>query len=246
MTKEHLTSTSKNAIAFAIVVSADKGGVGKSTTARIIAALIIMYGLKLLGFDCDARNAHLERYYGASSRVVRTQLRREGGWDLVFDEIENTPNATVLFDLPANVGDVIERQINKLHRVFEVLGRELIHVWVIDDEEDSVTLLNRVRTLAAPSRTLVVMNGRFGASPRDFKLWQESPLRAEMIAQGLTEIYLPVLPIRARTRIARSRSPFHDVSNAGLQAWERVDFDMWWTAVERAFSPFISMLEECK
>ncbi|MFW2831681.1 hypothetical protein [Sphingomonas sp. ID0503] len=229
-----------------VVVNGDKGGVGKSFGARVAAGLLHRSGVNVHGFDCDARNAHLDRYYSSSFPVTRVQLRRESGLEALFDRIEGHPDALALVDLPANIGDVIEREMPRLISVADALKRPIIHVWVADEEYDSITLLKRVQHLAPPTHTLIVLNGRFAASPREFRLWQESDVRAELIAGGARETFLPVLPIRARTRIDRARSPFHDVSAAGLQTWEKVDFNMWWSAAAHAFAPLLQMVKESK
>lgn len=227
-----------------VVTGGDKGGVGKSFVARIKAALLRSTGQIVVGFDGDARNAHLERYYGRAMAVARPHLRREHGWADLYAGWEGAPDdAVVLIDLPGNIGDTVERELVRIHRIAEALDRDLIHVWVCDEEEDSVTLLRRVQGLAHAANTLVVLNGRFGASPRDFELWNASDLRTELLAHGARETYVPALPIRPRTKIARARCPFDDVSAARLAVWERVDFDMWWERVAVAFKGFLEMME---
>lgn len=67
-----------------IVTGGDKGGTGKSFVARILAAWLRRHGYLVHGFDGDARNAHLERYYGDSFTVERPYLRKDAGWDAVL------------------------------------------------------------------------------------------------------------------------------------------------------------------
>ncbi|WP_454888723.1 nucleotide-binding protein [Sphingobium indicum] len=222
-----------------IVVNGDKGGIGKSLIARILAAFLRSAGYLVVGFDCDARNAHLDRYYRSVMPVTRAYLRHTDGWGLLLDGWENSPsNAALLVDMPGNVGDALEREMHRVNRAVAKLNRDILHVWVIDEEEDGITLLNRVKDFAPPEKTLIVMNGRFGDSPRSFVLWHESELREEMLAAGASETFIPALQIRPRTKIARARCPFDDLSMLTLSVSEQVDFELWWDDIIRAFRPF--------
>lgn len=222
-------------------VNGDKGGIGKSLVARIHAALLRSAGYLVMGFDCDARNAHLDRYYRTVMPVMRNYLRHTDGWGLLLDGWENAPhNAALLVDMPGNIGDSLEREMHRVHRVVSKLNRAIFHIWVIDEEEDGITLLNRVKGFAPEHQTLIVMNGRFGDSPRSFVLWHESELRAELLAVGALETFIPALPIRPRTKIARARCPFDDLSSLQLHVSEQVDFEIWWEDIVRAFRPFYS------
>ena len=222
-----------------IFVNGDKGGVGKSIVARILAALLIRYSYSVIGIDGDARNGHLERFQSGVMPVSRPYLRVPAGWDALFADWNAAPDdSVILIDLPGNVGDALERQMHRMQEIAEALERKILHVWVMDEEEDSITLLNRVKNLAAPERTLIVLNGRFADSPSAFVLWAESQLRAELLAAGAMETYVPAMPIRPRTKIARARCSFSDVTSACFETWEQVDFRIWWNSVETALSGF--------
>lgn len=228
-----------------IIIGGDKGGVGKSFVARVLAGWLRRLGYIVHGFDCDARNGHLDRYYGSSFTVDRTSLRSENGWAHLFRGWEDAdPNAVLLLDLPGNVGDSIEREAERVVRMAGAFDRDIIHVWVADEEEDSVILLERTHHLAPWAQTLVVLNGRFGANIGAFELWRDSEVRAEMLQNGGSETLLPTLPIGVRTLIARTHCGFDDVTPARLSVYQNVDFDMWWSKVETALPGFGKMMEK--
>ena len=227
-----------------IVTGGDKGGTGKSFVARILAAWLRRHGYLVHGFDGDARNAHLERYYGDSFTVERPYLRKDAGWDALFFGWENSAeNEVLLVDLPGSIGDAVEREMERVQLMAEAFGRELIHVWVADEEEDSVTLLERLHPLTSWPQTLVVLNGRFGANANAFELWSESDIRSELLREGGHETFLPALPIQVRTRIARAHAPFDDVSRAKLTVYQTVDLDIWLKRVDAAFLPLAKIME---
>lgn len=226
-----------------IVIGGDKGGVGKSFIARIIAASLRLHGNIVIGVDGDLRNGHLHRYYSGSMSVIRTSLRDEAGWNNLLDAWDGAPeDAAILTDLPGNIGDAIEREMYRIQLIAEALDREIIHIWVCNEEIDSVTLLARVRNLTDVTNTLVILNGRFG-TPQEFIVWAESDLRAELLADGAQEAWIPVLPIRSRTKIALACCPFDDIAYAGFSRAEMVDFRMWWRRIESALEPFNKIME---
>ena len=227
------------------VVGGDKGGVGKSFVARALAAWYRRRGYLVHGFDGDARNGHLERYYGNSFTVDRLSLRDEYGWALLFEGWQDAPHdAVLLVDLPGNIGGEVERERERVGLMAEAFDRELIHVWVADEEEDSVTLFERLCGVAPWQQTLVVLNGRFGANINAFELWRDSDIRAELLDHGGYETLLPTLPIGVRTRITRTHCSFDDLTLAALATYQKVDFDMWWASVERAFTALDDIMEK--
>jgi len=227
-----------------ILCGGDKGGVGKSVIARLIAAWLRRHAYLIHGFDGDARNAHLERYYGDSCIIERHYLRRDDGWANFFHGLEaSAADEVLLVDLPGNIGDALEREMARIHLMAQAFDRALIHVWVADEEEDSVTLLERLHRLAPWDQTLVVLNGRFGETPRSFELWGKSDIRAELLRNGGHETLVPALPIQVRTRIARARCPFDDVSRANLSMYEQVDLNIWLAKVDTALKPLADIME---
>jgi hypothetical protein len=227
-----------------IIVGGDKGGVGKSFIGRTIVGWLTIHGHKVCGFDGDARNPHLDRYYSASMPVTRPPLRSVDGWSEMYQAWEEAnPTEVLVVDLPGNIGDMVEAEATRLSRVAAALDRTIINVWVGSEEEDSIWLLQRIRSLAAAPFTLFVMNGRFGADVSRFELWQTSKTRTQFILDGGAETLLPALPIHPRTKIIQSRSPFHDTAAAGFTLTDKVDFDMWWERVEHALQPLASMME---
>lgn len=226
-----------------ILVGGDKGGTGKSFGARTITGWLIAQGYEVAAFDGDARNGHLERYYGQSVGVERVLLRETLGWTSLYESWEQVEdNCVIIVDLPGNIGAEMADETIRLKRVSEALNRDIINVWVASEEEDSIWLLDAALQVADERQTIFLMNGRFGSDPSKFKLWNGSKTRASFIRNGGIEAYLPVLPIFVRTKIARERAPFHDLSAANLGLTDRIDFDLWWAAVAAALEPLSELL----
>lgn len=227
-----------------LIVGGDKGGTGKSFGARVVAGWLRLHGYPFEGYDSDGRNGHLSRFYAASESINRLTLRTSIGWTTMYKQWEEVSDESViLVDLPGNIGDMVESETERLKLLAQSLDRTIILIWVASEEEDSVWLLDSAVKVAGASKTIFWMNGRFGADPSEFKLWNESQTRSRFIAAGGKEAFLPLLPIFARTLIARARSPFNDVSSARLGHTDRIDFDIWWSGVEKSLVPLAEMLE---
>lgn len=228
-----------------LIFGGDKGGTGKSFGARVAAGWLRKQGYTVVGYDADSRNGHLSRFYASTSSITRMPLRDSLGWTSMFklwEEVED--ESVILVDLPGNIGDMVESESERLKLIAEALDRKIIIIWVASEEEDSIWLLDGALKVAGASQTIFWMNGRFGADPTKFELWQGSKKRNDFLINGGTEAFLPLLPIFARTKIARARSPFDDVSSAALGYTDRIDFDLWWTAVEKSLEPLAAMLKD--
>ena len=227
-----------------IMVCGDKGGVGKSFMSRVIAGWLIANGYKVHGFDGDARNAHLERYYSLVMPVKRPPLRSTNGWTDMFNAwASKVPEDFILVDLPGGAGDMVTEQAERFKLVVDRLEIDVILVWVASDGEDSIWLLKPAQCLAPVSRTLFTMNGYFGKSADGFRLWNQSKSRAKFLEAGGEETLLPVLGEGPLDAITRTRCPFSDTGPANFTLLDNIDFDMWWADVDRVLTPFKNMLE---
>ena len=226
-----------------VLMGGDKGGVGKSFGARAVTGWLAFQGYQVAAFDADGRNPHLSRYYDDSLGVSRTTLRDTLGWTSMYKAWELVDeNCVIIVDLPGNIGAEVAKEATRLKLISEALNRDLINVWVAAEEEDSIWLLDAALQVAEPHRTIFWMNGRFGADPSKFELWNGSNKRDHFISEGGNESFLPVLPIYARTAIARARAPFHNLSSANLGFTDRIDFDLWWTAIDESLKPLSDLL----
>ncbi|MFC3786162.1 hypothetical protein GGR90_001670 [Sphingopyxis italica] len=221
----------------------DKGGTGKSFGGRAATGWFAANGYQIAAFDADGRNGHLSRYYEQSIGVTRVTLRDPLGWTSLYNHWEQADDDSVIVvDYPGNIGAEMAQEAARMKRVAAALDRDLISIWVAAEEEDSIWLLETALQVADARHTVFWMNGRFGSDPSKFELWNGSQTRARFIGNGGIEAFLPVLPIFVRTKIARARAPFHDLSSAALGLTDQIDFDLWWSAVSMQLEPLVDLL----
>jgi len=178
-----------------ILVHGDKGGIGKSTTARALLDWSIRQERHYTAFDSDHRNPHLFRYYDAIHPVKRVDVMSQGGIDPVFNELA-TGDRNVLVDLPAGVGTSLERLFQEVDigDALAELGARATLVVVISRLKDSIEVLRL--TMEAfkdvPTDYVVVKNLYFGDSDK-FTRYEHSKTRKDALAKGAVEINMPDL-----------------------------------------------------
>lgn len=251
-----IASDSKSPV---ILVDGDKGGVGKSWTARWLAHMLhSVWHRNIIGFDGDPRNPHLARYYHNAFTVHQPYLRDPEGWDEMIEKIEQTSdNTSILIDLPGNIGDAVATQGRKFYAAMDALNRPVARVWMLDEEMDVVIQLTEaLKIREADSRLIVIMNGRFG-KPSVFQIWRDSKARSSVRSMNGAELYMPTLAPMARIRVNVQQRPFVQATQPltipdkiqkteDKEEWlakrvltlpNRMDFESYKSAIEKMFDP---------
>ncbi|WP_442937708.1 hypothetical protein [Nostoc sp.] len=96
-----------------IIVTSDKGGVGKSTFARALFQLYINKNLPCVSYEADLRNPQLERYFKKDYRpIIRyIDIFYRGGADDLLINLDESDCPITLLDLPAQSGRVNARKM---------------------------------------------------------------------------------------------------------------------------------------
>ena len=126
------------------LIGGEKGGVGKSVVARLLAQHFIDHGLAFVGFDTDRSHGALMRFYKdyASPALVD----RFEALDAIVERAIEQPGQRVLVDLAAQTHDPLVRWMDE-SGVLELASESgvEIHYWhVMDSGRDSVDLLERL------------------------------------------------------------------------------------------------------
>lgn len=210
-------------------VDGDKGGVGKSFTARAIADMLMQserFRLprtinRVLVVDADESNQDVcgeggfprsdaaegctvqGRFYPISTPKQWVEVADQTFE--IIDEWDEADEGRVVFSLPAGAGLAIASAA-EVTAVMAALGA--VHVWVIGTDAGSVEQLQaRIDKFPAFYQSgFVVRNLRHGVK-EDFTHWQRSSTREQVLASGWVEIDLPVLTPSVATDLART--PFY-------------------------------------
>ncbi|MEN9627408.1 MAG: hypothetical protein RJA10_635 [Pseudomonadota bacterium] len=126
------------------LIGGEKGGVGKSMVARLLAQYFIDQQTPFIGFDTDRSHGSLMRFYAdyASPALVD----RYEALDAIIEAAVEQPGRRVLVDLAAQTHDPLVRWMDDsgVLDMADVSGIAL-HYWhVMDSGRDSVDLLSRL------------------------------------------------------------------------------------------------------
>lgn len=171
-------------------IGGEKGGVGKSMVARLLAQYLIDHKRQWRGFDADLSHGALVRYYGDYTQPLDLDVIES--LDGLVEQAAEDSDQLLLVDLAAQS----ERRLHAWAEDVDIagLGEELgfeITFWhVMDDGKDSVNLLERLLSRYGKSaRYVVVKNAARGDR---FDLFEQSEVR-----KSIDEQDIPVIDLRA-------------------------------------------------
>lgn len=171
-------------------IGGEKGGVGKSVVARLVAQRCIDQNLPFVAFDADGSHGALLRHYAAFARPI--DLTRFESADEVVTAATDAEQR-VIVDLPAQS----ERFVSTWMKDAQILDlaaecQVAVVFWhVIDDGKDSLTTLQKLLDQhGGKARFVIVKNHGRG---RDFSLFDRSAVRQQAESRGAHILDLPSL-----------------------------------------------------
>jgi hypothetical protein len=126
------------------LIGGEKGGVGKSVVARLLAQYCIDHGIGFTGFDTDRSHGALMRFYKDYASPVLVD--RFEALDAIVERAVERPGQRVIVDLAAQTHDPLVRWMDE-SGVLELAAESGVemHYWhVMDAGRDSVDLLERL------------------------------------------------------------------------------------------------------
>jgi hypothetical protein len=126
------------------LIGGEKGGVGKSLVARVLAQYFIDHSIPFLGFDSDRSHGALLRFYaGYASPVL---IDHYESLDAIVEAATENPERRVLVDLAAQTQKSLTGWMDEsqLLEVAPELGLNIRYWHVMDNGRDSVDLLKRL------------------------------------------------------------------------------------------------------
>ena len=191
-------------------IGGEKGGVGKSVTARVLAQYFIDKGRPFTGFDTDRSHTSFSRFYGdyASPVVVDSYE----GLDAIVAQFDN-PSPTgqgcsVVVDLAAQTAGPLARWIrdSDLVSLMAEMGVAVNFWHLADPGKDSVQLLDQlVASYGAGPNYIVVKNLGRGS---DFRELDGSAAMKKVLALGGAVVNLASLHEASMRKIDRQNASF--------------------------------------
>jgi hypothetical protein len=217
-------------------IGGEKGGVGKSLMARLLAQYFIDHGQPFLAFDCDKTHGALLRFYSSySSPVIIDDYQ---SLDVLIELAAADPERRILVDLAAQSQQPLARWMadSRLLELAPELSLELVYWHVMDNGFDSVELLRKLLDeFGQKIKLVLVLNQVRGER---FELLEASGQRTRAEQWGARTMSLQRLADATMHKIdANSRSFWSALNNGsgtdgtlGLLEQQRL-----WVWVKRAY-----------
>ncbi len=209
-------------------IGGEKGGVGKSLTARLLAQYMIDQQIPFLGFDTDRSHGALLRFYeGFASPVV---LDKREAFDVVVEAATQDPERRILVDLAAQTHEPLVQWIDDagVIELAQELGITLTYWHVMDAGKDSVDLLGKLLDRFGASLQYVLVRNQVRGA--DFAVLDQSGLQDKATALGAKLITLKKLHEGVANKIDADSSSFWKATQsepAGLGLMDRQRLKMW-------------------
>ncbi|MDB5966257.1 MAG: mobilization protein [Polaromonas sp.] len=192
-------------------IGGEKGGVGKSVTARALAQYFIDRGVPFTGFDTDRSHHSFNRFYADyASPVVVDSFE---GLDLIVAAFEDNPAQSVIVDLAAQTSAPLGKWIRdaNLLELFAEMGITVNFWHVMDDGRDAVDLLGTLVDTYGPGPNYVVVQNQGRGS--NFVLLRNSHALQKAEAVGAHVIELPRLHDASMRKIDQNNTSFWKAVN---------------------------------
>ena len=126
------------------LVGGEKGGVGKSMVARVIAQYLIDKEIPFRGFDTDRSHRSLLRFY--SDYATPITVDRYESLDAIMEIAIENPDTRILVDLAAQAYDPLVKWLDEsgVLEIADESGIVICYWQVMDSGKDSVDLLKKL------------------------------------------------------------------------------------------------------
>jgi hypothetical protein len=167
------------------MVSGSKGGVGKSTVCMAVVHYLLEREAKLLLIEADTANPDVGKVYGKDVETLYLNLDEKEGWMDLTNRLAEHPEKIAVINTPARSGDGVKLYGMLLSESLQELERELVTLWVINSQRDSLQLLREYLDTMEGGITHVLRNLYHGPE-RKFELYNASKIRNTIEAKGKT------------------------------------------------------------
>jgi len=209
----------------AVFVPSSRGGVGKSTFVRLLAELHRERETGAVLVDADQGVGQLVKHLGerdsGTGRLLTEQSVERGvqtmdwhadvrGRDAIASHLEHGRDA--VFDLPGgslSTFKVLDDETHFFADVVPSMGYAATIVVMVTPYLETWSDARQVAAWVPTATLLLVRNEGFGERT-DFRDWDASETRRELLSSGAREIVFPRLEPRIAARVAHHRLRFHD------------------------------------
>ncbi|MBL6750809.1 MAG: mobilization protein [Nevskia sp.] len=195
-------------------IGGEKGGVGKSLVARLLAQYLIDHQLPFLGFDSDRSHGTLMRFYAGFASPVA--IDRYESLDAVVEAAVHDPERRIVVDLAAQTHQPLVRWMEEsgMLELAGELGVSVRYWHVMDSGKDSVELLGKLLGQFGERLSYVLVLNQLRGD--DFQLFEKSAgIKERALALGAGMVTLGRLHEPAMNKIDAHNTSFWAAAHSG-------------------------------
>lgn len=177
------------------IVGGSKGGVGKSMIATALIDHLQEHGESVFLIESDTSNPDVWKAHRETLQNALIDLDKADGWVDLINVCDGNPGCTVVVNTAARNNAGVTRYGTTLESSLGDLKRNLVTLWVINRQRDSIELLKSYAEAISSGSLHVVRNGYFGDEQK-FELYNGSKTRAAIEERGGKSITFPDLADR--------------------------------------------------
>ena len=192
-------------------VGGSKGRVGKSMMTVATVDHLLEQGAHVLLVECDTSNPDVWKACREQVETELVDLDEADGWIHLVNTCDRHREGVVVINTAARNNLAVKQYGGTLDSSLEELGSQLMALWVINRQRDSLELLREYIDAVPKAAVHVVRNGYFG-DEKKFELYNGSRSARRWRAAEAS---------RSRCRIWRTASPTTSTCGASRSRWHR-------------------------
>lgn len=213
------------------MIAGSKGGVGKSCVCVGVIDTLKARGENIVLIESDTSNPDVWKMYKDDLKTILIDLDDANGWIDFINACDEHQEAAIIVNTAARNNRGVAAYGETLNNTLAELQRELITMWVINRQRDSLELLGEYMHSLTDSRIHVVRNGYYGEEQK-FELYNGSKLRSQIEKAGGKSITFPDLADRVSDDLYSKRLSI-DVAMKLLPVGNRAELTRWRNEVHK-------------
>jgi len=197
-------------------IGGEKGGVGKSVVARVLAQYMIDNEIPFIGFDTDRSHGSLLRFY--TDYASPTVIDHYQSLDAIMETALANPGQRILVDLAAQTHHPLAKWIDEsgVLELADELGIALYYWNVMDSGKDCVDLLGKLLDQYGSRLNYILVQNQL----RDdsFALLESSGVKERALALNAGMMTLKRLHSPVMTKIDGNSSSFWAATNKDTES----------------------------
>jgi hypothetical protein len=208
------------------LIGGSKGGVGKSMVSMATIDYLQEQGESILLIESDTSNPDVWKGYHDSVVTELVNLDEADGWIQLINLCDSNQDSIVVINTAARNNTGVSAYGTTLNSTLAELQRDLVTLWVINRQRDSLELLKDYMDAIPDTLVHVLRNGYFG-DEKKFELYNSSKTRSAVEARGGQSLNFPDLADRVsddlyskRLSIAKALKELPIGNRAELSRWQ--------------------------